>query len=165
LAGKRSPVSAALWSDMAGYSGTPLPKKLGIKDGHRVVLVNPPARFVDDLLVPLPGGVLIASDAPIDGANVVVFFVKSRALFESKVHEFAAEMDLDGGIWIGWPKKASKVPTEMTEDVIRAVALPTGLVDNKVCAIDATWSGLRLVWRKEVRKERRAAAKGKETNR
>lgn len=134
---------------MAGYSGTPLPKKLGIKEEHRVAVLGGPDHF-EDLLEPLPDGVTVRRAAR--GINdVVVSFHTRRAHFERRLDPAVRAMDVDGGLWIAWPKRASGVPTDMTEDAVREVALPTGLVDNKVCAVDETWSGLRIVWRKERR--------------
>jgi len=133
----------------AGYSGTPLPKKLGIKEGSSVCYVNHPSDF-KDLLGELPEGAHVVSDleGPLD---VIVCFTKQRRVFEQRLPALRREMATNGGLWIAWPKKSSGVETDMTEDVVRDVALPTGLVDNKVCAIDDTWSGLRLVIRKENR--------------
>ena len=131
---------------MAGYSGTPLPKKLGIKDGHRVAVVGAPDDF-EETLGPLPAVALqsgLAGSAPLD---VIVLFVVRRADLEKRLPQVRKRMADNAGFWVAWPKKASGVATDMTEDVVRAVALPTGLVDNKVCAIDETWSGLRLVIR------------------
>ena len=131
---------------MAGYSGTPLPKKLGMKDGHRVAVVGAPDDFEETLgampAVAMQAG--LAGAAPLD---VIVLFVRRRAELEKKLPQVRKRMADDAGFWVAWPKKASGVATDMTEDVVRAVALPTGLVDNKVCAIDETWSGLRLVIR------------------
>ncbi len=125
----------------AGYSGTPLPQKLGIKDRSKVVVVGAPAGF--DLGVPV--------GTSGKNVNVLVAFVKRRAVLADKLSRWRAQIAQDGGLWIAWPKQTSGVTTDITEDTIRAVALPTGLVDNKVCAIDDTWSGLRLVIRKELR--------------
>ena len=134
---------------MAGYSGTPLATKLGIKAGHTVALLGAPAGFVDQL-EGLPDDVEIRSRA--QGRNdVVVSFHTERAAFERRMPTLVRILDRHGGLWIAWPKKASKVPTDMTEDVVREVALPIGLVDNKVCAIDEVWSALRVVWRRELR--------------
>ncbi|MEV6302652.1 DUF3052 domain-containing protein [Actinoplanes sp. NPDC051861] len=134
---------------MAGYSGTPLHRKLGIKPGHRVALLDAPAGIALD---GLPDGVVIrpglAGDAPTD---VIVLFVTERRELQTRLDEVRRGMAQDGGFWVAWPKRASKVPTDVTEDVVREVALPTGLVDNKVCAIDEIWSGLRLVIRRENR--------------
>ena len=125
---------------MTGYSGTPLPKKLGIKDGSRLLTFGGPEGFLD--AIPRADG---------GPADVIVSFHTERRDFEQRLPELRVLMEPAAGLWIAWPKKASKVPTDMTEDVVREVALPTGLVDNKVCAIDETWSGLRLVIRLEHR--------------
>jgi hypothetical protein len=132
---------------MAGYSGTPLPKKLGLKTGHRVALLNAPPGFAA-ALGELPPALTFTDEGPVD---VAVYFTKDRAAFAADLAGLRARLVPDGAVWIAWPKKASRVPTDMTEDVVRAVALPTGLVDNKVCAIDDVWSGLRLVIRRELR--------------
>ena len=134
----------------AGYSGTPLAKKLGIKDGHVLVLLGAPEGFVDEL-EGLPDDVTVRSRAS-GTADVVVSFHTERADLERRVPKLLDVLDVDGGLWIAWPKKASKVPTDITEDTVREVFLPLGLVDNKVCAIDDVWSGLRVVWRKERRR-------------
>jgi len=144
---------------MAGYSGTPLPQKLGIKEGHRVALVGAPAGF--DLGV-LPIGATVQGKLAARGKtpptlDVIVAFVRERAELSMTIAACRMRMAQSGGLWIAWPKKASGVPTDVVEDVIREVALPTGLVDNKVCAIDETWSGLRLVIRKELRAPEPAA--------
>jgi hypothetical protein len=134
---------------IAGYSGTPLPQKLGIKEGHKVAVIGGPSDF--DLGV-LPTGALVqhklAGKTPLD---VFVVFVTRRADLVTKIATCRPRMQQAAGLWIAWPKRASGVVTDITEDTIREVALPTGLVDNKVCAIDETWSGLRLVIRKELR--------------
>ena len=147
----------------AGYSGTPLPKKLGIKPGARVGLAGAPDGF-GALLEPLPDGARIEADAAAAGAvlpgpvlpgtgpfDVIVFFTVEQAELASRLSELRARMAPAAGLWIAWPKRASRIPTDITEDVIREIALPTGLVDNKVCAVDAVWSGLRLVIRRELR--------------
>jgi hypothetical protein len=135
----------------AGYSGTPLAKKLGIKEGHAVALLGAPKRFAGEL-EGLPDGVKLGTAAR--GTNdVIVSFHTERADLEQRVPTLLDVLDVDGGLWIAWPKKASKVPTDITEDTVREVFLPLGLVDNKVCAIDDTWSGLRVVWRKENRRK------------
>jgi hypothetical protein len=137
---------------MAGYSGTPLPKKLGIKEGHRVALLNPPEGFAGTLGT-LPDAVRpqvgLEGKSPLD---VVVLFVTRRANLLRQLPSIRRRMAPAAGLWVAWPKKASGVATDVTEDVVRAIALPTGLVDNKVCAIDETWSGLRLVIRLENRR-------------
>jgi hypothetical protein len=122
-----------------------LPRKLGIKPGVRVAFPQAPDGFLDTL-GDLPEGVEVRSRlrGPLD---VIVFFTVSRAKLERRIEALERALDPAGGLWIAWPKRASGVPTDMTEDVIREVALPRGLVDNKVAAIDETWSGLRLVVR------------------
>jgi hypothetical protein len=134
----------------AGYSGTPLPQKLGIKEGHKVGLVGAPTGFD---LGTLPAGATCGSRLTGNAYDVLVVFVKKRDDLVTQVASMRPKMTQAGGLWIAWPKKASGVPTDIVEDTIRQVALPTGLVDNKVCAIDETWSGLRLVIRKENRKK------------
>ncbi|MBI1851619.1 MAG: DUF3052 domain-containing protein [Planctomycetes bacterium] len=131
----------------AGYSGTPLPKKLGIKPGHRVLLVNAPAEF-RTTLGELPQDVALVDSgtakAPFD---VIIFFTKSAANLEKRFAALAAKLTPAGGLWISWPKKASGVATDLTDNVVREMGLAGGLVDVKVCAVDDTWSGLRFVIR------------------
>jgi hypothetical protein len=134
----------------AGYSGTPLVKKLGIREGARVLLVNAPGNY-RKLVAPLPQGVRILSRAGKD-LDVVHIFADARSELERRIVTLLPSLAQDGMIWVSWPKKASKVPTDITEGTIRDVALPLGLVDVKVCAVDDTWSGLKLVIRKELRK-------------
>jgi hypothetical protein len=129
----------------SGYSATPLARKLGIRSGHRVLLVDPPDGFAATTLAPLPDGVLL--DPPDGRADVIVAFCTARAEVERRIAELRDRMEPAAGLWIAWPKRASKVPTDVTEDVVREIALANRLVDNKVAAIDATWSGLRLVIR------------------
>jgi hypothetical protein len=156
-------VTAVTPAQPAGYSGTPLPKKLGIKPGARVGLAGAPDGF-GALLEPLPDGARVeagaaaAAGAPAAAGlpgtgpfDVIVFFTVEQAELAGRLSELRARMAPAAGLWIAWPKRASRVPTDMTEDVIREIALPTGLVDNKVCAIDQVWSGLRLVIRRELR--------------
>jgi hypothetical protein len=131
---------------MAGYSGTPLPQKLGIREGSTVALVAAPPGVIGGL----PPGVTVKHQAR-GSADVVVAFFTERREFERRVEVLGRMIFPDGGLWIAWPKRASRVETTMGEDAVRQVALPLGLVDNKVCAIDATWSGLRVVWRRERR--------------
>jgi len=136
---------------VAGYSGTPLPKKLGVKPGHRVALLGAPPGF-EAVLGALPDGVAVqaglAGKGPLD---VIVAFFTRRSELARGLASMRRRMAPDAGLWVAWPKKASGVATDMTEDAVREVALPTGLVDNKVCAIDEIWSGLRLVIRLEHR--------------
>src|SRR5262249_42392741 len=134
---------------VAGYSGTPLAQKLGIKAGASIALVGAPAGF-EQSLVGLPDAVTIRGKAT--GRNdVIVAFSTARAKLERAVPALLRALDVNGGLWIAWPKRASGVATDITEDTVREVFLPLGLVDNKVCAIDETWSGLRVVWRKDRR--------------
>jgi hypothetical protein len=135
----------------AGYSGTPLPRKLGVKPGARVALLGAPEGF-ERTLGELPAGVRVAARArgPLD---VVVFFTRERARLGRRLPALMEALDPAGRLWVAWPKRASKVPTDVTEDVVRELALPLGLVDNKVAAIDETWSGLQLVIRLEHRPE------------
>ena len=142
----------------AGYSGTPLAKKLGIGEGATVALLGAPAGFAGDL-DGLPPSASVGTRAT-GTADVVVSFHTERADLERRVPTLLAVLDVDGGLWIAWPKRASKVPTDITEDTVREVFLPRGLVDNKVCAISEVWSGLRVVWRKELRAARRAGGGG-----
>jgi hypothetical protein len=131
------------------YTDTPLPKKLGVKAGSRLALVRAPDGF-DRTLGELPEHVEIKRSArgPLD---VIVFFTASAAELRRRFDRLAAALDPAGALWVAWPKKSSGVKTDLTENTVRDVALPKGLVDNKVCAIDETWSGLRLVIRKENR--------------
>lgn len=131
---------------MAGYSGTPLPKKLGVVEGSTLALIAAPQGVIDGL----PAGVMVKRQAR-GSADVVVAFFVHRRDFERRVDALATMIYPAGGLWIAWPKRASGVQTDMHEGVVREIALPRGLVDNKVCAIDATWSGLRVVWRRERR--------------
>lgn len=134
---------------MVGYSGTPLARKLGITDGSRLALLSAPEGFAGEL-APLPEGVTVLRRLAPD-LDVAVLFVTERRELERRFPAVAKAVFPAGGFWVAWPKRASKVPTDLTEDVLREVALPRGLVDNKVCAVTDVWSGLRLVWRKENR--------------
>ena len=135
----------------AGYSGTPLPAKLGIKPGQRAWLVDVPADVEARLVASLSGTKRLSRLAAFD---VALVFVASRAMLTAALDRIAPKMDDAGMTWIAWPKKASGVKSDVTEDAVRADALPRGLVDVKVCAIDATWSGLKLVRRRELRSKR-----------
>jgi hypothetical protein len=134
---------------VAGYSGRPLVDKLGIKPGSRIAILNAP-RGYRATLGSLPHGVVVASAAR-GTFPFIHFFTRSRTLLESKVPLLLRALDPDGALWISWPKKPSGVATDITEDVVRAIALPTGLVDVKVAAVDEVWSGLKLVRRLQNR--------------
>ena len=133
----------------AGYSGTPLAKKLGIGTGHHVWLVQAPANY-RSLVAPLPDGVTFATKAS-HTTDVAHLFTSKRRELEKMLRMARGALKPDAAVWVSWPKKSSKVPTDITEDVIREVALPMGFVDIKVCAVDDTWSGLKLVVRKKLR--------------
>jgi hypothetical protein len=134
---------------MAGYSGTPLVTKLGIKEGHRLAFPGAPEGF-RRLLGPLPEGAELRSRTrgPLD---VIVFFTKSSAELRRRLPALRRAMDPAAGLWVAWPKRASGVETDLTEDIARDLGYANTLVDNKVCAIDETWSGLRLVIRLQDR--------------
>lgn len=138
----------------AGYSGTPLVQKLGIKAGQRVGVFGAPEGFVGGTLVP-PDDVTVATAAR-GRFDTIVSFHTSRSQLEERIPKLLSVLDVDGGLWMAWPKKVSKVPTDLTEDLQRTIWLPLGLVDTKVCAIAEVWSGLRLCWRKELRDDVRA---------
>jgi hypothetical protein len=132
----------------AGYSGTPLARKLSLKNGMRVWRDGMPESVADEIAAEIQLELLSSPEAPIDAAHI---FVTERADLDRKLHQLLPLLSPAGFIWVSWPKKASKIPTDITEDVIREVCLPMGLVDVKVCAVDATWSGLKLVVRRELR--------------
>jgi hypothetical protein len=135
---------------MSGYSGTPLAQKLGIRAGTRLYLHEPPEHYAH-LVTPLPPGVELVErlDAATD---IVHVFAVRRTALRAALQRTLKRLRPDAAIWVSWPKKASGVPTDITEDVIREVALPLTLVDIKVCAVDEVWSGLKLVIRKSARK-------------
>lgn len=134
---------------MAGYSGTPLVDKLGIKPGHRVRVQNAPEDYAE-LVAPLPRDVTLSSRlrSRIDVWHV---FTRSRTELKRTLPRARAAIVPDGMVWVSWPKKSSGVPSQITEDTVRALALPLGFVDVKVCAVDEVWSGLKLVVRKSLR--------------
>jgi hypothetical protein len=134
----------------SGYSGTPLPRKLGIGEDDELALIGAPEGF-GDLLGDLPGVSVHTDLADNARFDVIVMFVTWRAELESELDRLRARMAPACGLWIAWPKRASKVLTDMSDQVVRDVALPPGLVDNKVAAIDEIWSALRLVIRRELR--------------
>jgi hypothetical protein len=136
---------------MTGYSGTPLPRKLGIKPGYEVAVLGGPAS-VTAALSGLPGVAPFRPDlSGTDPLDVIVVFVTWREELERGLANLRERMAPACGLWVAWPKRVARVRTDMTEHVVREVALPTGLVDNKVCAIDDVWSALRLVIRRELR--------------
>ncbi|MBI3561818.1 MAG: DUF3052 family protein [Gammaproteobacteria bacterium] len=152
---------------MAGYSGTPLVKKLGIKAGQIIFLANAPDEYLT-LVTPIPQGTRFTSRLSSHTDMVHVFSTTKQHL--SKVlHSSLPKLKQDGAIWVSWPKKSANVPTDITEDTVRELAFPLGLVDIKVCAVDALWSGLKLVIRKELRKKpgpvRSSARRAKATRR
>lgn len=130
----------------AGYSGTPLATKLAIKSGSTLLVVNDPGHF-DELVDPLPSDVVRRRRAIAGGIDVVVLFVGRRAELDRRIGVMGRAVFPNGGLWVAWPKRSSGIATDLTEDVVREVALPLGLVDNKVCAISEVWSGLRIVYR------------------
>jgi hypothetical protein len=131
---------------VAGYSGTPLVRKLGIKPDAKVVVLGAPRGFS----LELPDGAT-SRDRLGNRADVVLFFTRERSRLERRIEALGKAVAPAGAVWVVWPKRAARVATDMTEDVVRQVALPLGLVDTKVCAVDETWSGLRLVWRLSAR--------------
>jgi hypothetical protein len=137
---------------MAGYSGTPLTQKLGIKPAMTVTVINQPADY-RQLLGEGADGVEF-SDRTRTDSNFVHLFTTLRSELEKQLNRLRMKLPDTCTIWVSWPKKSARVPTDITEDVIRAVALPLGFVDVKVCAIDETWSGLKLMVRREQRKSK-----------
>lgn len=135
---------------MAGYSGRPLAQKLGIKAGQKVLTINAPAAY-PKLLAPLPEEVAFARKAT-TGADFVHLFISERKALEKESSRLRKLIADTGVLWVSWPKKSSGVKTDITEDVIREVCLPLGFVDIKVCAVDETWSGLKLMIRRENRR-------------
>jgi hypothetical protein len=127
---------------MAGYSGTPLPRKLGIAEGSRVALVAAPADFRTQVS-PLPAGVSFRR--PVGPLDVILFFARSGTDLDRRLGRLAEALAPSGGLWVAWPKKASGVVTDLSESRVREAGLALGLVDNKVCAVDEVWSGLRFV--------------------
>jgi hypothetical protein len=130
----------------AGYSGTPLPKKLGIRPGHRLAFIHAPDGFAQTL-GELPESVEIVRDEDAGPLDLTVFFTTRADALPAAFQRIGPRVHPAGTLWIAWPKKAAKVPTDVTEDVVRAIGLREGMVDVKVCAIDAVWSGLKFVYR------------------
>ena len=135
---------------MAGYSGTPLAKKLGFKAGYRIRTTGAPDNYLE-LVHPVPSNVAISGRIT-RNIDIWHIFTRSYVELESKLPALMRAVQPNGAIWVSWPKKSSGVPSTVTEDSIREIALPMGLVDVKVCAVDEVWSGLKLVVRKELRK-------------
>ena len=133
----------------AGYSGTPLPRKLGIAEGLRVCAIDAPSDY-RQLVAPWPEGAVLQRRADASTALVHLFVTRQPRL-RDELGRLRAALAPDAVLWVSWPKKAARVPTDVTEDTVRALALPLGWVDVKVCAVDATWSGLKLVVRKALR--------------
>ena len=136
-------------SNPAGYSGTPLIKKLGIQASNRVALLGAPEDFMS-LLEPLPAAVVFEAEAG-PTTDIAHLFVTQRDELATQLRALRQQLGADAVLWVSWPKKSSKVPTTVTEDTVRELALPLGFVDVKVCAVDEVWSGLKLVVRKELR--------------
>ncbi|HEY3517059.1 MAG TPA: DUF3052 family protein [Gammaproteobacteria bacterium] len=134
---------------MAGYSGTPLAKKLGIKEQTSVVAVDAPKGY-RRLLEPLPAAVRFSSKID-EKTDIVHIFSTEKSDLSRELVSYRKKLGPNAAIWVSWPKKSAKVPTDITEDVVRELALPLGFVDVKVCAVDDVWSGLKLVDRKELR--------------
>jgi hypothetical protein len=134
---------------MPGYSGTPLASKLGIKPGHSLLVVGAPREY-KGLLQPLPDGVVFVQKAS-ERTDLVHFFSASKPDLSKALKQYRAKLKPSSTVWVSWPKKSSKVPTDITEDTVREVALPLGFVDVKVCAVTEVWSGLKLVVRKALR--------------
>ena len=135
--------------ESVGYSGTALPKKLGFKEGSTVLLIEPPEDY-QQLVQPLPAGVRFVA-RPSHCVDIAHLFVTQRAVLHRHLSRLREALKLDAAIWVSWPKKAAKVPTDITENTVREVALPLGFVDIKVCAVSEVWSALKVVVRKENR--------------
>ena len=139
-------------TQVAGYSGTPLLQKLGIKPGFRIAFANEPEGF-RELLGPLPDGTrVLRPDSRGDPLDMIVFFTREAAELRPRFGALGRRVAPNGTLWISWPKRASGVRTDLTEDVVRVIGLEAGMVDVKVCAIDSTWSGLKFVYRLVDRK-------------
>jgi len=133
---------------MAGYSGTPLVKKLGIKSGFNIALVSAPPGYANELDLPPEVSINSRSGKPLDFAQL---FVKSEKELKTKFSEYANRLNASGMLWVSWPKKSSGVSTDLSENIVRVIGLAAGLVDVKVCAVDEVWSGLKFVFRLQHR--------------
>jgi hypothetical protein len=129
---------------MAGYSGTPLVKKLGIKPGSNIAVLNPPTDYESELDLPEDVTINSRSGKPLDFAQL---FVKSEKDLKAKFSKYAKRLNASGMIWVSWPKKSSRVSTDLSENIVREVGLTAGLVDVKICAVNEVWSGLKFVYR------------------
>ena len=138
---------------MAGYSGTPLVKKLGFKKGFRAGLVNPPKSFQAEIS-PIPSDVSISVGKLTKPLDLIILFTDSQKVLKKNFARLAGKLSLNGMLWVAWPKKASGVPTDVSENIVRDVGLQAGLVDVKVCAVNDVWSGLKFVYRLADRKSR-----------
>lgn len=139
----------------AGYSGTPLPRKLGIKEGHRVATLGAPDEF-EELVRDRPASVVVKANPRDRGPyDVIIAFIRSEKELSKRFDRGHALLDPYGGLWLAWPKQSSPLATDLRESHVRDYGLSTGLVDNKICAIDADWSGLRFVVRRENRPPKR----------
>jgi|SRR6185437_35362 len=138
---------------MAGYSGTPLVKKLGFKEGYWTGLVNPPKGFQKEL-APLPNNVSVSVDALTKPLDLIVLFADSQKMLKAEFPRLARKLVENGMLWIAWPKKASGIATDLSDNSVRDIGLAAGLVDVKVCAINDVWSGLKFVYRMEDRRSR-----------
>ena len=137
---------------MAGYSGTPLAKKLGIKPGSQISFVNSPAHFAKQL--ELPSTVTIKPISRASDLDFILVFVKSQELLTAAFAQYSEKIKPNGMFWVSWPKKTSGVPSDLNENIVRDIGLTAGLVDVKVCAVDETWSGLKFVYRLKDRAQR-----------
>ena len=131
------------------YSGTPLAKKLGLKEHSVVLLIDAPKDYAQ-LLTPMPAGVQFVAK-PNRSVDIVQLFVLQRSALQKHLHRLREALDVRAAVWVSWPKKSAKIPTDITDNTIREHALPLGFVDIKVCAVTDVWSGLKLVLRKELR--------------
>ena len=129
---------------MAGYSGTPLVKKLGINPGFNIAFVNAPEGYANELDLPMDVSINTRSGKPLDFAQL---FVKSEKKLKTKFSEYANRINASGMLWVSWPKKSSGVSTDLSENIVREIGLAAGLVDVKICAVDEVWSGLKFVFR------------------
>ena len=136
-------------TNMPGYSGKPLATKLGIKPDAEVYVAGAPDDYLK-LVAPLPAGAKVITRLTAK-TELVHIFTSSKAELAKALHTYRTKLDSSASVWVSWPKKSSKLPTDITEDTVREVALPLGFVDIKVCAVTDVWSGLKLVVRKELR--------------